>query len=55
MLWRLLFQGFFRLDKFVRRLIAILRQMSFHPRKAGAGSAPEPAQENKKAKLGSSL
>jgi hypothetical protein len=47
--------GFFRLDKFVCGLIAIERQMSFHPRKAGAGTALVPAQENKKVNLGSSL
>jgi hypothetical protein len=50
-----MFCGFFRLDKFVRALIAILQQMSFHPAQGRGGNAPEPAQENKKANLGSSL
>jgi hypothetical protein len=42
MLWRMMFYGFFRMDKFVRGLIAILRQMSFHPRKPGLETHPSP-------------
>ena len=53
-LWRIRFPDIFRLDKFVRGLIAFARQMSFHPRKIGR-NATDLEQENKKANLGSSL